>query len=139
VKTSQRILGGVLAVGIVAVVAATSRTGGAQSAPTSSPVSSAAVAQAYQAKHAEAAREAEMAFNESMAKYTSGQGTLEEAIKWSERARDASWGRGQLADHRDRLLKLEKAVQKKVASGAATKLDEHVIAYARALAEASAP
>jgi hypothetical protein len=86
-------------------------------------------------KRDEASREAQTAFDLAVKRYTSGQGTLQDAITWSERARDGYQGN---AAHRDRLVQLEQVVIAQAGSGAASNYDVHVIAYYRALAESNA-
>lgn len=110
---------------------------GSTSSP--SPSGSNAYANHYHAKWSEAGDEAVLAFDAAYARYLTGTGTLEDCVKWSDRARSIGHGASPAEEHRDRLLKLEAEVKKRVAAGSATELDLHEIAYHRAIAEASAP
>jgi hypothetical protein len=93
---------------------------------------------AYVAKRNEAKSEAELAFDGAVNRYKAGQGTLEDAIQWSERAR-AFYSPTSNVEHRERMRQLERDVASRVASGAGTSYDLHVIAYYRASAESNAP
>ena len=133
------LLGGGAAFVMCTVLVATTTSG----APTSTrmPAASATsyAAAIYDQKTAEGANEASLAFDLALSRYESGQGTLDDAISWGEKARSAHYTPTAAAEYRDRLIKVEKAVQKRVAAGTATSLDTHAIAYHRALAEASTP
>lgn len=133
-----------MAVGSCALMLFAASSSGAPrgAATTSAPYASSSNAYAnnYYAKHVEAAKSAKLAYDAAVAKYQAGTATLEDVVKWSERLRDTSYSGGNAAeDHRDRLLKVEAEVAKRVAAGTATALEQHEIAYFRALAEASAP
>ncbi len=107
-------------------------------APSSASAWAGSTAQA-RVKSSEAAEHARKAFEQALARYATGQGTLEEAVLWSERARDYHKDyRAARTGHRDRLLRLEKEAKKRVQGGSATTLEETAAAYHRAQAEAEA-
>ncbi len=135
-------VGGFVAVG--AMVAAATSSSGAPRTPTSavatpSLTGTAYAMQVYDQKRAEGAGEALQVFDSMLTRYENGQATLEEVATWSERVRDARYASNASAEHRDRMKRLEQAVQKRVTAGTATAIDAHAAAYYRAIAEAGAP
>jgi hypothetical protein len=103
------------------------------------PASTAAARRLYDAKMKEASAAAQRVFVAKLAVYAAGTAAIDDVVYWSERAAAVGeWPQSREA-HRDRMRRLEKEVRARVQAGTSPAADEHVAAFHRASAEATAP